>query len=258
MGLARNPAIVAFYRMIAPVLDPRYVWRGLRDYPRYFAELTRYRRMLRDADQVAAVEMFPSLHERTSSTSFDPHYCYMGFWATEKLRGGTAGHVDVASQISWVMALAAMRPVKFVDIRPFETHLPNLTVETGTVLSLPFADRSVASLSCLHVVEHVGLGRYGDPLDPLGSEKAIAELARVLAPGGKLLFALPVGRERVSFNAHRVHAPRTIISHFRRGGLELASFAAVDDERKFHSRIDPEQLSGADYACGMFEFIRTG
>ena len=257
MGLARSPAITAFYRMIAPVLDPRHAWHGLRNYPRYFAQLIHYRRMLRGAGCATAVEMFPALHQRTSTTSFDPHYCYMGFWATEKLRGDCVGtHVDVASQISWVMTLAATRPVKFVDIRPFETHLSNLTVEVGTVLAMPFADRSVASLSCLHVVEHVGLGRYGDPLDPLGSEKAIAELARVLAPGGRLLFALPVGRERIEFNAHRVHAPKTIIDKFGQAGLRLVTFAGVDDARVYHPQIAPDRLAAADYACGLFEFTR--
>ena len=64
------------------------------------------------------------------------------------------------------------------------------------------------------MAEHIGLGRYGDPLDPLGTRKAAAELQRVLAPGGQLLFSLPVGRPRVEFNAHRVHDPHEVASWF--------------------------------------------
>ena len=63
---------------------------------------------------------------------------------------------------------------------------------------------------------------------PLGTRKAAAELQRVLAPGGQLLFSLPVGRPRVEFNAHRVHDPREVASWF---ALELVEFAGVDDLR---------------------------
>jgi SAM-dependent methyltransferase len=257
MRSARNPVLVMAYRLVSPVIDPRNVWRGIRDYPRYFRELFRYRRMVKAAGRTANYELYPTLHERTSTTLFDTHYCYMGHWATKRLAEVPgADHVDVASQISWVMAIAATRRVRFVDIRPFETFLPNLTVETGSVLALPLADRSIFSLSCLHVVEHIGLGRYGDPMDPLGSEKAVVELARVLAPGGRLLFALPVGQERVCFNAHRVHAPQTIITLFKRAGLRLASFSGVADDGSFYEGVAPDSLANSDYACGMFEFIR--
>lgn len=257
MASAHHPALVKAFRFVAPIIDPRKTWRGLREYPRFFLEVFRYRRMMKAAQRKERWELYPSLHERTSTSSFDAHYCYMGFWATQRLaeRPGD-DHIDVASQISWVMNVAATRRVRFVDIRPFETYLPTLTVEAGTVLALPFADKSLSSVSCLHVVEHVGLGRYGDPMDPLGSEKAIIELARVLAPGGRLLFAVPVGRERVCFNAHRMLAPKTVIDLFAAEGLRLSSFAGVSDDREYRDGIAPEIFANADFALGLFEFVR--
>jgi hypothetical protein len=45
----------------------------------------------------------------------------------------------------------------------------------------------------MHVVEHVGLGRYGDPIDANGDAQAIKELKCVLWPGGVLYFVVPTG-----------------------------------------------------------------
>jgi SAM-dependent methyltransferase len=260
VNLARVPGILTAYRMLSPIIEPRAIWCGLRNYPSFVRDLFQYKKMMARHDRRASIELFPCLHERTSSTPFDSHYCYMGHWATVQLsrNADDESHVDVGSQISWVINLAATRRVQFVDIRPFDTHLENLSVQAGTVLDLPFPDQTVSSLSCLHVAEHVGLGRYGDPLDPLGTELAIRELARVLAPGGRLLFALPVGRQRICFNAHRIHAPQTIIKQFEEAGLHLESFSSVGDDHVYRENIDPETVAMADYACGMFVWTRSG
>ncbi len=119
---------------------------------------------------------------------------------------------------------------------------------------MPWDDEEVVSLSCLHVAEHIGLGRYGDPLDPQGTERAAAELARVLAPGGRLWFSLPVGRPRVNFNAHRVHDPREVEPLF--ADLRLEAFAAVDDTGAFRPDLAPGDLTDAEWACGLYRFTR--
>ena len=119
---------------------------------------------------------------------------------------------------------------------------------------MPFEEGSLESVSCLHVAEHIGLGRYGDPLDPLGTRKAAAELQRVVAPRGQLLFALPVGRPRVCFNAHRVHSPHDIVAMFPE--LQLVEFSGVDDTGAFRRHRTLEELEGAQYGCGMFRFVR--
>jgi SAM-dependent methyltransferase len=113
---------------------------------------------------------------------------------------------------------------------------------------------SVRSLSCLHVAEHIGLGRYGDPLDPHGTLKACRELARVLAPGGNLYFSLPVGKPRLCFNAHRIHSVGQILDYFR--DLSLVELSGIDDERRVMLQMEKSALDNADYGCGLFHFTK--
>lgn len=198
---------------------------------------------------------WPILGEDTTTTSIDPHYFYQAIWAAQHIAGmHPREHVDVGSQVNFVGQLTALAKVCFVDVRPIRANIPNLKVIAGSILNLPFPDRSITSLSCLHVAEHIGLGRYGDPLDPHGTQKACAELVRVLAPGGTLYFSMPIGKERTEFNAHRVHAPATIVHYFPE--LTLEEFSAVDDQGAFIAKADVTAFDNAKYACGLFRFTR--
>ena len=105
----------------------------------------------------------------------------------------------------------------------------------------------------MHVIEHVGLGRYGDPLDPEGDLKAMAELKRVLAPGGSLLFVAPLGRPRIMFNAHRIYSYGQIREYF--GELELKQFALIPDDPQEGGLVFEASEALADrqtYGCGCF------
>lgn len=151
-----------------------------------------------------------------------------------------------------VNVLSAFVPTEFLDYRPLQVKLSGLTCGSGNLLALNQANDSVHSLSCLHVVEHVGLGRYGDPLDPEGSVRALGELQRVLARRGRLYLSVPVGRERVCFNAHRVFDPGTIVNVL--DGLCLVEFSLVDDAGAFHESVPPDSVTSLEYGCGLFIF----
>lgn len=199
--------------------------------------------------------LWPILGEDTATTSIDPHYFYQGIWAARHIIAAHPNrHIDIGSQVDLVGFLSTVMPVTFVDVRPLDVTVENLTSIKGNILNLPFTDSSVGSLSCLHVAEHIGLGRYGDPLDPQGTQKACRELSRVLAPGGKLYFSLPIGKERTEFNAHRVHTPKTILSYF--SNLKLVDFSAVDDRGHLIERADITAFDQARYACGLFLFTK--
>jgi hypothetical protein len=241
--------------MISPFFQPWRTVRAALDVPWYGETLWKYRRM--SSERISPWDLYPCLGDRSRPAgAFDTHYFYQDIWAAKKVYASRcAEHVDVASRVDGFVAhCACFTRVTFIDLRPLVTDLPEIRYQRGTVLDLPYADRSVGSLSCLHVVEHVGLGRYGDPLDPQGSVKAMAELQRVLAPGGNLYFGIPVGRERVAFNAHRIFSPRTIVASFRE--LDLVSFSAIGDDGHFHEGASLDDYGDAEYACGLFHFSR--
>lgn len=205
-------------------------------------------------------DRYPCLEDKTPSTDFDRHYVYHTAWAARVLaRTRPALHADISSYLYFATLVSAFIPMKFYDYRPADVMLSNLTAEAVDLMALPFEDGSIESLSCMHVVEHVGLGRYGDPLDPNGDLKAIAELRRVLAPGGTFLFVVPIGQPRVMFNAHRIYSYGQVESYFR--GLELKEFALIPDNPQDGDLIYAATREMADaqtYGCGCFWFVRPG
>lgn len=225
---------------------------GLFYLPRYFLHLFRYSRAAR-GQRVALGDMQPCLGDWTTHTPFDAHYFFQGAWLARKLvKSAPAKHTDIGSSVLTISILSAFVDTVFVDFRPIEVDLPGLTPLAGNILEISFADDSIPSLSCLHVIEHIGLGRYGDPIDPEGSRKAAAELQRVLGRGGKLYLSLPIGRERICFNAHRVHAPASVLKMF--SALRLVDFSYVDDSGAFRVSQPIAAAGQLEYGCGMFEF----
>ena len=183
------------------------------------------------------------------------HYFHQDLWAARKIwKERPERHVDVGSRIDGFVAhLLTFMPVEVVDIRPLEAPVDGLSFIRADAQSLTeITNESIGSLSSLHAVEHFGLGRYGDPIAPNGHFEAMRALARVLQRGGMLYFSVPIGRERLEFNAHRILAPETIINAFR--DLELLSFSAVDDEGMFIPDSSPSRFTDARFACGLFEF----
>lgn len=235
---------------ISQIADPRQAITGIRNIMPFVDDWRQYSQ-LPDAEPLRWLDIRPQLHDRTSRTPYDPHYFFLSGWAARRITTHHPRlHVDIGAHNLFATVLAATVPTVFVDYRPLNVDVGGLYCTGGDILRLPFADDSLESLSCLHVAEHIGLGRYGDPLNPEGTRLAIAELMRVLAPGGYLYFALPVGLERVCFNAHRIHKASTIRSFF--ASLELVEFSGVDDCGRYCEQIEFMSLDSSEYACGFF------
>ncbi|MFZ2831633.1 MAG: DUF268 domain-containing protein, partial [Minisyncoccia bacterium] len=116
---------------------------------------------------------------------------------------------------------------------------------------------SVESLSCMHTVEHVGLGRYGDTIDPEGDIKAASELSRVVSHGGALLFVVPLGKPRIQFNAHRVYSYDMVEDMFP--AFDIKEFSLIPDNALEVGMIYNATKEMADkqvYGCGCFWLIK--
>jgi len=131
------------------------------------------------------IDFYPCLFDNLSYTPLDPTYFYQDSWVTKKIfELQPKHHVDIGSSAKTIGIISQFVPTTMVDIRPIKLKLENLFFKEGSILDLPFENNSLESISSLCVVEHIGLGRYGDPIDPFGSEKAIKELKRVVKVGG--------------------------------------------------------------------------
>ena len=227
---------------------------GIFFFPRFIRHWFSYRNKAAD-EKPRFIDSYPCLTDWTQYTPFDPHYFFQGAWLARRLQQQKpALHVDLGSSVLTISTVSAHVDTVFVDYRPIKANLKGMTPVAGNIVNLPFASNSLASLSCLHVIEHIGLGRYGDPIDPQGSIKAAHELQRVLKRGGLLYLSVPVGRKRVDFNAHRVFAPNHVPELFEQ--LQLLEFSYVDDSGTFYENWNSVDAANNQYACGMYLFSK--
>lgn len=199
-------------------------------------------------------DFFPCLKDCTNDTSFEPHYTYHPAWALRILKKiNPEKHIDISSSLTFCTTLSAFIPTEFYDYRPAQLTLSDLECKKADLCSLPFDDNSIKSLSCMHVIEHIGLGRYGDAIDPDGDLKAIKELKRVLALNGDLLFVVPIAQTpKICFNAHRIYSYDMIIEYFK--DFKLINFALIKDNSEFIENAKSTDVISQGWGCGCFWF----
>ena len=226
--------------------------------PRYITFLSEWRQFRKAGGVAKVLDFHPCLNDKSATTGIDTHYFHQAIWAFKQIMAsGAKRHVDVGSDIRFVGMLTVIADVTFIDIRPLEIKLAGFTSKSGSIVSLPIEDRSVPSLSSMHVIEHIGLGRYGDPIDPRGSLKACNELKRVLTPDGRLYVSVPIGRSQVQFNGQRVFSVADVLAMFH--GLNLVELSIVDTTGEFIEDVAVNDVTlkegqGLDYGLGMFVF----
>lgn len=201
-------------------------------------------------------DRYPCLYDKSESTPYDRHYIYHPAWAARVLaKVKPKKHLDFSSTLTFSSVVSAFFPVEFYDFRPANLNLSNLESKAADLLKLPFLDGEVESASCMHVIEHIGLGRYGDAIDPNGDLTAISELRRIMALGGSLLIVVPVGVPRIQFNAHRIYSRQQVEDLFP--DFYLEEFMLItDDENSVHTIENASEsiVLEQKYGCGCFWF----
>lgn len=204
-------------------------------------------------------ELMPMLSDyRGNAGTAKGHYFHQDLWAARKIfRRRPPRHLDIGSRIDgFVSHLLVFMDVEVIDILPLDSRVPGLRFQQEDARSLAhLQNNSVGSLSSLHAAEHFGLGRYSDPVDAWAHTKFMNSLERVLSPGGILYFSVPVGKERLEFNAHRIFHVGTVLMQFK--NLRLLSFSYVDDAGDLHEDVSPTGVpQSTSCGCGLFEFTK--
>lgn len=225
----------------------------------YFKFRTLYRQTNNKRFSFNFLDSYPCLLDKTVNTGFDRHYVFHTAWAARKVQQiNPTVHYDISSSVYFNAIVSAFTPIKFYDYRPAIMNLSGLSSEHADLYKLPFEDNSIASLSCMHVIEHIGLGRYGDPMDYDGDLKAISEIKRVVSEGGRVLFVAPIGQNIIMYNAHRIYTYKQIIEYFDR--FELLEFSMIEDDENGGTIVEnaTEELANKQvYGCGMFLFKKA-
>lgn len=243
----------ALYWMRALGVDPRRGVRNARQLPSFVRDAKQFREMGGTIDQ-----FLPHLGDVDAEAGAGGgHYFWQDLIVAQRVaRANPARHVDLGSRIDGFVAhLLVFRDVEVLDVRELHSKIPGLTfvrADGTTLAGVP--DRSVESFSSLHALEHFGLGRYGDGLDPRGHIRGMQNAQRVLAPQGSLYISFPVGPERVEFNGQRVIDPELPMRVL--GELQLVDFVAIPQVGLPIHGSDPGSFRREGNWCGLYEFTR--
>jgi SAM-dependent methyltransferase len=246
-------------------ISPRTCLQTLSNLHWYLADL----RKLKNQSQQSRFNfplsrLWPCLTERADqSGATKDHYFLQDLRVARRIfELNPARHIDIGSRIDGFVAhVATFRPIEVFDIRPMDTKIHNVTFKQGDLMSLdPEYVECTDSLSCLHTIEHFGLGRYGDPIDFDGFDKGLKNLTSMLKPGGRLHFSTPMGPQRIEFNAHRVFSLKFLLEYFHEDYI-LDQFSYIDDHGRLYENVTIDDSSLASnyscrYGCAIFELIR--
>ena len=219
--------------------------------------------------EFAVGDLYPCLSDKEDSGgTARGHYFHQDLLIARKIYlQNPTRHLDIGSRVDGFVAhVAVFREIEIMDIRPMKSEVHNIKVQCAD-LSAPLPPELINccdSLSCLHALEHFGLGRYGDPIKYTGYLDGLKNMQQILKPGGKFYFSVPMGPQRVEFNAHRVFSAR-YLWELLSPSYRVDSFSFVNDAGDLMEDIDLKSpdLSqkidsnfGCTLGCGIFELTK--
>lgn len=233
----------------------------IKELPKYYSNLKKARKQLGKEWRIGA--LFPCLHDRNDvAGNAKGHYFHQDLLVAQSVfEKNPIKHVDIASKIDGVVAhIASFREIEVFDIRPLDNKINNITFKEIDMMNLQGDyENYTDSISCLHALEHFGLGRYGDPVDIYGYRKGFKNMVKMLKKGGTFYFSTPIGKQIIEFDAHRVFSVKEILTLAEKNELEVVRFSYVDkngDLQKDHklSKNDLTTNLHLSFGCGIWEF----
>jgi len=231
----------------------------------FIKDYKEFKRQFRKQKDFTSIGFYPLFADRYDSAGVaSGHYFHQDLYVARKIfEANPSRHVDVGSRIDGFVAhVASYREIDIIDIRNITSKSKNIKFMQADLMSDQFYfSEKTPSLSCLHAIEHFGLGRYGDPMDLDGHKKGIKNLVSCLSERGTLYLSTPIGRPRIEFNAHRVFDIHYLMEIFSSHHLKLKSFSFVNDSGELIEDVDLQTDEGKknfnlEYGCGIFELIK--
>lgn len=187
------------------------------------------------------------------------HYFHQDLYVARQIfAANPKNHLDIGSRTDGFVAnVASFRAIEVIDIRNIQSKVKNISFRQADLMQLPpDLIECYDSISSLHAIEHFGLGRYGDPVDYWGYLKAIENITKMLTPGGTFYFSVPIGPQRIEFNAHRVFSVSYLMSILT-PAFTIEKFAYVNDAGDIFEDVeltdkDAKSSFNCQYGCGIF------
>lgn len=241
--------------------DPRKPFLSFFGLPRFVRDYLRFR-----SGYFGRLEIMPCLSDwsEENGTTKSEYFWQDLLVARMVFAAKPERHVDIGSRVDGFVAhVASFRDIEVFDVRPTSASIPGVEFKQADLMKpMGGLDSYCDSLSCLHALEHFGLGRYGDPVANDGFERGFSSMAGLLKEGGIFYLSVPVGAERVEFNAHRVSDPRRILRLAEENSLRCSELRVITPDGRVSS-VEPneaqlEELAGRRYALGLFVLVKRG
>jgi hypothetical protein len=257
-------------------VNPIKIFKSLVNIPGYISDYIKFSRQLAkygaESMIMPCAPSYPCLTDRDAQGgTASGHYFWQDLLVAQRIHHrNPEKHLDIGSRVDGFVAhVASFRSLDVLDIRPITLNVKNINFIQGDITDAAAVHHigTYDSVSCLHALEHVGLGRYGDKINPIGHINAAEVISSLVKVSGILHLSVPIGNQRIEFNAHRIFNPNTIVSLFEKYGLKLLSFCYVNDSGEYlesslvtSKSLDVSVMSLAyqgRYGCGIFEFEKS-
>jgi len=226
----------------------------------FYDDLNKFKKQKGSDTTFKMGKMYPILTDKSQEGgTMKGHYFHQDLYVARLINNAKPEkHLDIGSRTDGFVAhVASFREIEIIDIRSITSKVKNISFRQADLMQLPtdlveYCD----SISSLHAIEHFGLGRYGDEIDYFGYLKAINNITKMLKQNGTFYFSVPIGTQRVEFNAHRVFSVKYLLDILSEQ-FAITSFSYIDDNGDFFedSELTEKNVNTnfeCEYGCGIF------